>query len=170
MRERLLDLCLLAYPRARRERDRDYLRDLALDLAETQGVLRQAWSLLAGGLRARIEVPRRAPGAGLRRSVKRIVVACFALAALAFAATGLIVSERGGGAAVSEVDHFVCQYMQEPPSKRQRAPSSGGSGCGETERLIAARKRAGWDCKTQRARSGGSTTTWRCTLGMKAAA
>jgi hypothetical protein len=35
MSRRLLDLCLLAYPRARRERDRAYLRDLALDLAES---------------------------------------------------------------------------------------------------------------------------------------
>jgi hypothetical protein len=35
MSRRLLDLCLLAYPRARRERDRAYLRDLALDLADT---------------------------------------------------------------------------------------------------------------------------------------
>lgn len=162
MTGRLLDLCLLAYPRARRERDRDYLRDLALDLAETQGMLRQAWSLLVGGIRERIEVRRRAPGAGLKGLVKRIVIACLALAALAFAATGLIVSEGGDGEAVSEVEHFVCHDTQEPSSKRHRAPSSG---CGETERFIAARERAGWDCRTQHARSGVRTSTWRCTEG-----
>jgi hypothetical protein len=94
MRRRLLDLCLLAYPRARRERDRDYLRDLALDLAETQGVLPQAWSLLAGGLRERAE--------GL---ATRVAVACLVLVALAFAATGVVVSERGDGDVVDEVEH-----------------------------------------------------------------
>ena len=57
MRRRLLDLCLLAYPRASRQRDSDYLRDLALDLAERQGLARQAVSLLSG----------RGPGACPRR-------------------------------------------------------------------------------------------------------
>ena len=64
MRRRLLELCLLAYPRARRDRDGDYLRDLALELAETYGLRRQVLSLLRGGLGARIEAatPRgRAP-------------------------------------------------------------------------------------------------------------
>lgn len=59
MSRRLLDLCLLAYPRARRERDREYLRDLALDLADRRhGLARQALSLLLGGFRARIEASR----------------------------------------------------------------------------------------------------------------
>jgi hypothetical protein len=112
MRGRLLALCLLAYPRARRERDRDYLRDLALDLAEAQGVRRQALSLLAGGVRERIAVRRRAPGAGFARLV--IVVACFA--ALAFAASGLIDSGAGGGQVVSEieVERVECEATQAP--------------------------------------------------------
>jgi hypothetical protein len=130
MSRRLLDLCLLAYPR---EHDRDYLRDLALDLAETQGMLPQAWSLLAGGLSERIAVRRRAP----------IVLAGFVLVALA---TGVIVSERGTGGTVSEVEHFVCQ-----------------GGCGATERLVTARTRAGWHCTTHRGRTGERTTTWTCT-------
>ena len=46
MSRRLLDLCLLAYRRARRERDRDYLRDLALDFAETHSLAHEALSLL----------------------------------------------------------------------------------------------------------------------------
>ena len=37
MRRRLLDLCLLAYPRACRRRDRDYLRDLALESGPAPG-------------------------------------------------------------------------------------------------------------------------------------
>jgi len=53
MRERLLGLCLLAYPRATRVRDGDYLRDLALELADGSGVVRQAASLLRGGFAAR---------------------------------------------------------------------------------------------------------------------
>jgi hypothetical protein len=59
MRRRLLDLCLLAYPRASRRRDRDYLRDLALELAERHGFARQAVSLLLGGARERTGRARR---------------------------------------------------------------------------------------------------------------
>ena len=53
MRRRLLELCLLAYPRAVRESDREHLRDLALDLAEQNGTTREAWGLLRGGIAAR---------------------------------------------------------------------------------------------------------------------
>jgi hypothetical protein len=156
MRARLLDLCLLAYPRARRARDRDFLRDLALDLAETQGLLRQAWSLLGGGLRERIELRRREPW------VKRIVVASLVLSVLAGMANGLISSERGAG----EVEQIACQYTLEPPPRRAHLPTNRGAGCGDATRLVAARKRAGWDCTTgRRARSNGLTTTWRCTRG-----
>jgi len=115
VRRRLLELCLLAYPRARRRRDRDYLRDLALDLAETQGLLRQAWSLLGGGLRDRIELRRRRS-----RLVKRALVACFVLAAPALAAGWLITSEGGDRLAVSEVERVVCGVEEH--------------GCGETRR------------------------------------
>jgi hypothetical protein len=159
MRERLLDLCLLAYPRARRAADHDFLRDLALDLAETQGLPRQAWSLLGGGLKERIELRRRRPPVGVGGWARRIVVGSSVLAALAIAATGLIAP-----AGVSEVERLVCQYTEEPPSKRHGVPINRPRGCRETERLIAASERAGWDCTTRRqARSGGRTTTWRCT-------
>ena len=161
MRERLLDLCLLAYPRAGRAHDREFLRDLALDLAETQGFPRQAWSLLGGGLRERIELRRRRPPVGVGGRAKRIVAGFSVFAALALAATGLIASV-GGGEHVSEVDRFVCQYTEDPRSDRQGVPTN--RGCRETERLIAARERVGWDCTTRRhARSGGRTSTWRCT-------
>src|SRR5687767_483721 len=132
MRARLLDLCLLAYPRACRARDRDFLRDLALDLAETQGSLRQAWSLLGGGVRERIELRRRQPSAGPGLWVKCIVVASVVLAALAVTANGLIVSDRDG-----EVEQFACQYTQEPAPKRDQPPTNRGAGCGDTARLIA---------------------------------
>lgn len=167
MRQRLLGLCLLAYPRARRAADRDYLRDLALDLAEAQGFLRQVWSLLGGGLRARIELRRRSPAAGLRRWVKRTVVAFSVLVALAFAVSGLIASGGGDGEGVSEVERFVCQSAEDAASQRHGAPINGRSGCGETARLIAARERAGWECTTRRhVHAGGRTTTWRCTRGL----
>jgi hypothetical protein len=61
MSRRLLDLCLLAHPRARRERDRVYLRDLALELAERDGLGRRALSLLRGRLRVRIAAVRVKP-------------------------------------------------------------------------------------------------------------
>jgi hypothetical protein len=167
MRERLLDLCLLAYPRARRAPDRDFLRDLALDLAETQGLLRQAWSLLGGGLRERIELRRRTARAG---SARRIAVGSSVLAALALAAAGLLGS-AGGGERVGEVERFVCQYTEDAASDRQRVPLDEGSGCKGTERLIAARERVGWDCTTRRqARPGERTTTWRCTRASNAVA
>jgi hypothetical protein len=157
---RLLDLCLLAYPRACRERDRDYLRDLALEFAERQGLLRQACSLLGGGLRERIEVRRRSSLGGL---VTRIAVASLVLAALAFASNGLIVSKGGEGVATAEVDHFVCESTEDPPAKGARTPIDE---CEETGSLVAARERAGWDCRTRRqVRSGSHTATWRCTRG-----
>ena len=61
MRERWLARCLLAYPKASRERDGGYLLDLALELGEASGVRRQALSLLRGGLAERVRgVGRRA--------------------------------------------------------------------------------------------------------------
>ena len=59
MRERWLGWCLLAYPKATRERDGDYLLDLALELGERSGVRRQALSLLRGGLLERARGVRR---------------------------------------------------------------------------------------------------------------
>ncbi len=79
MSRRLLDLCLLACPRARRDRDRAYLRDLALDLAEGRhGLARQALSLLLAGLGERIRTGRR----------RLLVVSCV-LGVAALAASGL---------------------------------------------------------------------------------
>lgn len=62
MRAGLLDLCLLAYPRAVRVRDGEQLRELAADLAVDHGSLREAVGLLRGGLaeRRRQSRPRRA--------------------------------------------------------------------------------------------------------------
>jgi hypothetical protein len=104
MRRRLLDLCLRAYPRARRERDRAYLRDLALDLAERDGVARQALSLLIGGLRDRVRA-----GAWIRR----VVVASFVLAALAAAALG--VAGTRGGERIHEVEEISCVQVDRSP-------------------------------------------------------
>jgi hypothetical protein len=142
MREHLLDLCLLAYPRARRAADRDFLRDLALDLAETQGFPRQAWSLLGGGLRERIQDRRRRAPVSVGGWAKRIVVGSSVLAAVAFAATGLIAPGSGSGG-VSEVERLVCQYTEAPPSERHGVPINCRGELRKTERLIAACERAG---------------------------
>ncbi|MGI8593280.1 MAG: hypothetical protein ACR2ML_02755 [Solirubrobacteraceae bacterium] len=71
MNGRLLSLCLLAYPRARRVRDGEVLRDLATELSARRGAIREAFGLIRGGLAARWEdaaCGARAPwGDGLRR-------------------------------------------------------------------------------------------------------
>ena len=87
MRERWLGWCLLAYPKADRERDGDYLVDLALELGERSGVRRQALSLLGGGLLERVR--------GVRRRA--------ALTAGVAVATVLVV----GGVAVADVSAEV---------------------------------------------------------------
>lgn len=66
MRRLLLTLCLRAYPPAGRERDRNYLLDLALELSETYGVRRQAMSLVRGGIGERLASRRLRRGAGAR--------------------------------------------------------------------------------------------------------
>jgi hypothetical protein len=78
MIRRLLELCLLAYPRAHRARDREFLRDLALDLGASRGYARQAASLLLGGLAERFRTGR--------KGARRAAVGCLVLVALALAA------------------------------------------------------------------------------------
>ena len=84
MKERFLRLCLLAYPRASRERDGGYLRDLALELAEGSSVLRQAVSLLRDGLLERVRGRRR----------RAVLVAGVSVATL-FIVGGVAVAEAG---------------------------------------------------------------------------
>lgn len=79
---RLLDLCLLAYPRQVRARDGDHLRELAADLAGDHGALREAFGLLRGGLAERRRQPR------TRRSVIAVAAATLlTLTALTWTAT-----------------------------------------------------------------------------------
>lgn len=125
MRRRLLDLCLLAYPRACRRRDRVYLRDLALELAQRQGLARQAVSLLLGGVQER--------AAGVRRWAWRI--GAVSLAGLVLAFGGVAVSAGAGGN--HELDRFACA----------RTAGGGGSSCAAQARsLVVSRERAGWRC------------------------
>lgn len=162
MSRRLLELCLLVYPRSRRERDRAYLRDLALDLAERHGFVRQAVSLLMGGLRERIEVGRRR---GVRAGtwIRRVAVASLALGALAFAANGLIGPAEGDGEQIQE-EQFACVYRHDTASIRDPARPDGAGGCTGTRRQIAAKERGGWECTThRRTRAGDYSTSWECT-------
>jgi CubicO group peptidase (beta-lactamase class C family) len=80
MKSRLLRLCLLAYPGASRERDGGYLRDLALELAKTSGVRRQALSLIRGGLLERVRGVRRRAGLVAGAAVATLVVGGVAVA------------------------------------------------------------------------------------------
>ena len=149
MRRRLLDLCLLAYPRSCRKRDRDYLRDLAVQLSETYGWRPQAISLVRCGLRERVEVRRLRRGAGLSTWTKRVVVAGLVLASVTFAASSLTGHVAGAGERV-EVDRFAC------------ADTKGGGA--DAQSRVASRRRAGWDCAKREGRRGGQSRVWQCTL------
>ena len=120
MRRRLLELCLLAYPRAVREPDREHLRDLALDLAETHGTTREAWGLLRGGLAERLR----------RRRTRRAAVAVGAATAVAL--TFLTWSAAAQSGTVEE-DRFTCVGE-----------------CADTEAEVDARERDGWTCTEER--------------------
>jgi hypothetical protein len=117
MRERWLARCLLAYPKARRERDGGYLLDLALELGERSGVRRQALSLVRGGLLERVS--------GVRRRA--------ALAAGLGVATLLVV----GGVAVAD-DGSVEVEVQ--------SCAAPGTGCSAVDDWAADRERHGWRC------------------------
>jgi hypothetical protein len=160
---RLLDLCLLAYPHGRRERDRAFLRDLALDLAESDGLGRQALSLLLGGLRDRIDAARRPAGVRFGRWIRRALVASFVLAALALAANGLVGAAETDRGRIHEIEQFACVHVDRTPSRPDEPGSEAGE-CRDTRRLVAARERGGWDCKTRwRARHGRYSTSSECT-------
>lgn len=165
MRRRLLDLCLLAYPRPRRERDRDYLRDLSLDLSETYGVRRQALSLVRGGLTERMQLWRRRRRTGRSTWRWRVVVAMILLPAAAFAASSLSGGGATGGVRV-EADRFVCVGTGHLRSRAGPALTDGAGVCAETRSLVATRLRDGWECVPQRhTRDGVLTIAWRCSLG-----
>jgi hypothetical protein len=139
MRRRLLDLCLLAYPRACRRRDRDYLRDLALELAERQGLARQAMSLLLGGVRER--------AGGARRRRRRIGAASL---------VGLALAVSAGARGTHEVDRFACAA----------STAGGGSGCAAQARsLVSSHERAGWRCTRRDGLPDASGASWECTRG-----
>jgi hypothetical protein len=163
MRRRLLDLCVLAYPRGRRERDQDYVCDLALELSETYGLRRQAMSLVRGGLSERIERHPMRRGAVPPVWMRRLVVGCLVVAAMGFAASGLTGIAAGDGERV-EAGRLVCVDTGHSRSKQGR-DADGHGGCAQAERLVAARVRGGWDCAMRwRTRDGHRATEWRCTL------
>ena len=116
-KERWLARCLLAYPKARRERDGEYLLDLALELGERSGVRREALSLLRAGLAERVR------GVGRRT----------ALVASLVAASLLVV----GGVAVAD-DGSVEVEVQ--------SCAAPGAGCAEVDDWAADRERHGWRC------------------------
>jgi hypothetical protein len=121
MRARVIGLCLLAYPRAVRVRDRDHLRDLATDLAEDHGTLREALGLLRGGVAERLRHAGRS---------RRAVLAVVAAAALVLAGLTWTATAQEGRA---EVDVFGCAGR-----------------CADVEAAVASRVDDGWDCTERR--------------------
>jgi hypothetical protein len=164
MSRRLLEACLLAYPRSCRERDRDHLLDLATDLAEAHGSARQAMSLLFGGLNERIELRRRTAGGVRGGWARRVAIACFVLMGLTVAAIELTGVSRGDVGSVQEFEEYTCVHAEVTPARRDGQQVARDSGCADTTRLVAAMERDGWSCTTHRLWTvGGSETTWDCT-------
>jgi hypothetical protein len=169
MNRRLLELCLLAYPPTRREHDRAYLRDLALDLAEAHGFARQAGSLLLGGIKTRIDDRRRRGNARIATLARRAAVASFALIVFTVAASGLFGMAGGDGGTVQELERYACVYAEDPSSRREGRRVDGAHGCAQTMTLVAAREREGWNCTTrQRTGAGRRATSWECARGSAA--
>lgn len=94
MRRRLLELGLFAFPREVRERDGEHLRDLALDLADDHGTVREVLGLVRGGL-----------GERRRRSRRPRLIAAGALTAAVL--TVLTAMATASSARVDE-DRFAC--------------------------------------------------------------
>ena len=164
MRRRLLDLCVLAYPRVRRGPDREYMRDLALELGEACGLWRQAVSLVRGGIGERITSHRMRRGTSPSVSMRGVAIGCFLVAGVAFAASSLMAIVPGD-VERAEADRFACVDIRHSRSQRYRHVDA-ASECAQTaERLVAARLREGWDCAVRRrARDGHREIAWRCTV------
>lgn len=120
MRRRLLALCLLGYPREARRRDGDELRDLALELADDHGFLREAFGLVRGGLAER----RR------RSGTRRTAVAVGTAIVLTLTALTWTAAAQGGRV---EEDVFACAER-----------------CVDAEAEVAERVRDGWSCAERR--------------------
>jgi hypothetical protein len=75
VRNRIIALGLLAYPRSTRDADGRYLRDLALELGDDGGIGRQFASLVLAGVRERIELHRTRASAGARWVIAGVAVA-----------------------------------------------------------------------------------------------
>ena len=168
MSRRLLDLCLLAYPRARRERDRAYLRDLALDLAESHGLALQALSLLLGGLRDRIAASRQAGASEWADGSGEPSWPHSSSRRWRWPRTSRSEPPRAMGSASTRSSSSRACMLNRLPPRRDELDSDAG-GCPDTRRLVAARERGGWDCKTRRrARQARYSTSWECTRGSSA--
>jgi hypothetical protein len=157
MTRHLLELCLLAYPRASRERDREYLRDLALELAESDGFGRQAASLVLGGLKDRFAARRRGRAA-VGAWAKRALAACLVLGAVAIAANA--VTGMPGGRTSREVEKYACADVGDRPARGE---------CADARALAAARERDGWDCATRgRTSADRREVAWECSRASSA--
>jgi hypothetical protein len=125
MSARLIELALLAYPRAVRAGDREHLRDLAMELAGDHGAVREALGLLRGGLAERW---RRRSRAG------RAMVAVVAAALVTVAGLTWTAAAHGG-----RVDEEVFSCVGQ---------------CTDVEAEVASLVRAGWSCAERRERAG----------------
>ena len=134
MRRRLIALCVLAYPRSCRRAEGEFLRDLTLDFAETNGFGRQLGSLVRGGFAERIRLRRpRTLAHSPRRMLTRAVAVAAGVAAIV-AALALF------GSADTDVEVHSCVETR----------SSSDHGCADVRRLAADKERDGWECTARR--------------------
>lgn len=120
MSRRILELSLLAYPRQLRQRDGEHLLDLALDLAETHGVTREAFGLLRGGLAER----RRR-----RTTARKVAIAV--------------------SAAVGSVLVLLTWSAAAEPLRFEEDQFSCAGECADVDAQVAERRRDGWTCSEE---------------------
>lgn len=113
----MLGLGLLAFPREVRDRDGAYLRELALDLADTHGTAREVLGLVRGGLGER------------RRRMGRLRSAVAAAGAALVLALGVLTWSTAAAGARVEEDRFAC-----------------AGECDGTRAEVADRVADGWTC------------------------
>jgi uncharacterized membrane protein len=162
LRRRLVEICLLAYPRTRRDPDREYLRDLALELGDAYGLRRQAISLVRGGLAERLDSWRRVSHADASTWMRRTVVAGAVLAAIAL--TSSVIGTATGEGERVEIDRATCVDVRHRGDDGDREPIA-FAGCSDARSIAAQRASRGWDCSVRhRVRDTRREISWECRL------
>lgn len=135
MSDRVLRLCLLAYPRELRGRDGEELLALAAELADDHGTTREALGLLRGGWAER------------RRRASRGRRAALALTAATAVTLGALTWSAAASPGRVEEERYGCS-----------------TDCAGVQREVDRRVDDGWTCDRSTTAAAAATVGWRCTL------